>query len=274
VNKEPTTVALITGAGSGLGRYCARTLAKDGTSVYVADVDKTAAKRVAAEIEAEGGLAIAGRMDVTDEASVIKTYERLASSWAKLDILVANAGISGVMAIATEDLTEEAWDVVMNVNLKGVFLSAKHAIPLLKENGGGAIVATSSAAAYLPFMLTGAYGPSKAGVISLVRGLAMELAPFNIRVNAVAPGGMNTGFGRTTATESAPLRTDEENAEWLAAMKTIHPIAPSLEPWSVAETVAFLASAKASFITGQCLIADGGLTVSTRSAPPGWLPDS
>jgi NAD(P)-dependent dehydrogenase (short-subunit alcohol dehydrogenase family) len=260
-------VALVTGSGSGLGRCTSLLLAQRGASIGAVDVDADAAKRTASEIEAAGGQALGMGADVRRGANVRDAVASLDSAFGRLDVVVANAGIVGKQARHTEDVEEDDWDSVIDVNLKGVFLTLKHSLPVLKRGSGGSVIAVSSQAALLPFVLTGAYGPSKAGVITFIRDLALELAEFNIRANSIAPGGMNTAFGRSTATSAGPPRSESEVEAWKEGVKRSHPIAPSDEPWDVAATIAFLASPEASYITGQCLGVDGGLGIQPSPNP-------
>ncbi len=189
-------VALITGAGSGLGRQCAQLFTAEGARVAIVDIDAERAEQTAKLVEQQGGDAIAITADVADKAAVTAAVAQTVDHYGKLDIAWANAGIvsrggvptvAGGEFVAFEDLTDADWQHVLGVNLSGVVYTAQAAVPALKANGGGVILATSSAASQVAYHSIAMYSATKAGVNGLVRGLSLDLGRFGIRVNAIAP---------------------------------------------------------------------------------------
>ena len=234
--------ALITGAGSGIGRASAIRLAGEGATVTVADLDEESARSVANLIADSGGKADPLRLDVTSEAEVEAAVRHVVDQAGRLDIIVNNAGIGG----GPDPFT---WDPVIAVNLNGVMYGCKHALAQMRAQGGGAIVNTASIAG-----VTGgwgnAYTTTKHAVIGLTRNLAIEVAPENIRVNAVCPGFVKTPLTRTVW----------ENEEAWARFQPAVPMGRMADPAEIAEAVAWLASDRSSYVTGHALIIDGGYT--------------
>ncbi|HEY9499924.1 MAG TPA: SDR family NAD(P)-dependent oxidoreductase, partial [Terrimesophilobacter sp.] len=188
--------AFITGAGSGIGRETALRLSREGAAVMVTDVNLESAEETVRLIEAEGGTALAARVDVRDRGEIQAAAALAKEAWGSLHLLVNNAGLVTKHSLA--DLTEEAWDLVLDVNLKGQFLVAQEVSKLITESGGGAIVNLSTVEA-LVVVTSGTtaqphYNASKGGVPMLTKALAVELAGANIRVNCVAPGPIATDF--------------------------------------------------------------------------------
>jgi 3-oxoacyl-[acyl-carrier protein] reductase len=243
-------VAIVTGAGSGIGRSIALTFAKEGAAVVIADVDLENAQNVAEEIKSEGGKARAVKTDVSNRDDVEKMVKTTLQDYGKIDMLVNNAGIYRPDHL--EDLTEEKWDSVIDVNLKGVFLCSQFAGREMIKQRKGAIINIASIAGVLPMEMVGPYGPSKAGVISLTQELALEWAKYNIRVNAISPGTTNTPL-------NAPELSNKEAYE--RRIRAI-PVGKIAEPEDMAEVVLFLASERSSYVTGQNIIVDGGLTIA------------
>lgn len=246
-------VAFITGAGSGIGRATALRLAAEGVAVVCHDVRKDAAKETAALIRREGGAAVGTRGDVRDSAETEKALAAGLAAFGKVTHLVNNAGV--VTMHGLDELTEDDWDFVLDVNLKGQFLTAKMVAPAIAEAGGGAIVNLSTIEAEV----VAASGPhcqphyvaSKGGVRMLTKALAHELAPRKIRVNAVAPGPVATGFGGSDA--------DSPEARRIFTSRMLIPRAA--RPEEIAAAIAFLLSEDAGFITGVQLPVDGGWLV-------------
>lgn len=238
-------VAIVTGAGSGIGRATAQVLASEGASVVVSDV--TGAEQDAArEI---GGETLAVHADVSNAADVEAMVAAAVSRFGRLDILFNNAGIEGAQA-PTADCTEETFDRVVAINLKGVFLGMKYAIPAMLRSGGGSIINAASVAGIVGFEGLPAYSASKGGVIQLTKVAALEYAARNIRVNATCPGLIWTPMvGRVIG----------DNAAARAAFEALEPIGRFGTPEEVAALVLFLASDESSFITGAALPVDGGL---------------
>ena len=244
-------VAFITGAGSGIGRATAIRFASEGAAVAVVGIADEANRETVHLIEAAGGRAIAIVCDVTDSDNVQAALRETAGTFGGLDIAFNNAGIEQRPTPAA-DLSEELWDRVIGVNLRGVFVSMRHEIPLMLERGGGAIVNTSSGAGIKGFAGGAAYGASKHGVIGLTRCAALDYAASNIRINAICPGMIDTEMierftGGTPAGRAAAVEQE--------------PIGRMGRPEEIAAAVAYLCSDDAAFAIGHALVLDGGQTV-------------
>ncbi|MDO8209564.1 SDR family NAD(P)-dependent oxidoreductase [Conexibacter sp. CPCC 206217] len=248
-------VCVVTGAGSGIGRANALGMAARGGWVVVSDVDLDAARETVAQIAAAGGSAEAVRCDVTDGASVQALMETTVELFGGLHVLNANAGVheADVADVTTiEQMPEETWDRICDVNLKGVFLCMKHAIPHLRAAGGGAIVNAGSTSSFVGYPMAPAYCATKGGVMQLTKVAAIELAPYGIRANCYCPGSIDTPLmaGYLDAAD------DRAEAEWAAAGS--HLVPRLGRPEEIANLVCFLASDEASFVTGAAYLADGG----------------
>jgi len=240
-------VALVSGAASGMGQSEATIFAREGAKVIVADILEMEGKQVADKIVAGGGQARFVKLDVTSEAEWDAAVKAAVGTFGKLDVLVNNAGISGTYD--TDMLSSAAWDKVMAVNAKGVFLGMKHAIPLMKKAGGGAIVNISSISGFVgQDGVHMAYNASKGAVRIMTKTAAVQLAGDGIRVNSVHPGFM------------PPMRTSKTSADptWRATMLAAVPMKREGRVEEVAHAVLFLASDEASYITGTELVVDGG----------------
>lgn len=243
-------VALVTAAGSGIGRATAKALASAGALVQVTDIDLASAARVAQEITAAGHRAEAHQLDVTDEAGVARTIKAVADLRGRLDILVNNAGVGARMA--SEDLATATWEKVIAVNMTGAFRCAREAGRHMLAAGSGAIVNVASIMGLVGGGLypNPAYQATKGALVNWTRALALEWAARGVRVNAVAPA-----FARTPLTEK--LLADPEMERAILANT---PLGRLIEPEEVAQAILFLASDAASAITGVTLPVDGGWT--------------
>lgn len=248
--EQKNKVALVTGASSGIGKATAFAFAKEGCKVVLADVAPEG-EAVAAEItRALGVPAIFLRCDVSKSAEVERLVQAAVSRFGRLDYAFNNAGIEGAQA-PTADCTEENWQRVIDVNLKGTWLCMKHELAVMLKQGGGAIVNCSSIAGVIGFQGIPAYTASKHGVIGLTQTAALEYARQNIRVNAVCPGVIKT------AMIDRFLGTDPAKA---AAMAEAEPMGRFGRPEEIADAVTWLCSDKASFVTGLSMEVDGGWT--------------
>ena len=237
-------VALITGAGSGIGRATAILLANEGARVTVADRVPAGGRKTVRMINEAGGEAIFIKANVSKSAEVQRMIETTLGTYGRLDILCNNAGILGTYAPAVHT-TEKDWDSIIDTNLKGVFLGSKYAIPVMVKQGGGVIINTGSTSGILGVAGMPAYSASKAGVVQLTKVIALECAHLNIRVNCICPGGI-----RTPMVKYIPEETFRKG----------QPVGRTGRPEEVAQAVLYLASDDASFATGAVLVIDGGVT--------------
>jgi NAD(P)-dependent dehydrogenase (short-subunit alcohol dehydrogenase family) len=240
-------VAIVTGAASGIGRATAVALAREGAQVVVSDVDEAGGQETVRLIEQQGGEAIFVKTDVSDPDAVKALVDEAVDTYGKLDVMVNNAGIGGEAALLA-DYSLENWDRVIGINLSGVFYGMKYAIPAMLESGGGSIVNVASILGQVGFATAPAYVAAKHGILGLTKNAALEYSAQGVRVNAVGPG-----FIRTPMIEQ--LEEDEETNQMLVSM---HPIGRLGEPEEVAELIVWLASDKASFVTGSYYPVDGG----------------
>jgi 3-oxoacyl-[acyl-carrier protein] reductase len=240
-------VAIVTGAGQGIGRGIALSLTKEGAKVVVADItDKRF--EVVKEIEAMGSQALAVKCDVSNRNDVEGMVKEALNKFGRVDILVNNAGIYPFKPFA--EMTEQDWDRVLNINLKGVFYCVKAVLPKMIEQRYGKIINLSSiAGSVVGFPSLVHYSASKAAIAGLTKSLALEVAPHGINVNAIAPGPIDT-----PGTKAPDVTITQQT------IKAI-PVGRMGLPQDIANLVVFLASDKSSFITGQCIVSDGGYTL-------------
>jgi len=244
-------VAIVTGSGSGIGRAIARRLAREGATVVVADVMEDLGNESVRFIQADNGKAVFSRCDVTSSEDARNTMDDTVRTLGGIDVLVNNAGIEKAGTVV--ELPESDWDKVMGVNLKGVYLMSRYAVPHLAKRKG-VIVNTASVAGFASYRRCTAYCASKGGVVALTRAMALDHAPDGIRVNCVCPGAIDTPLHKKyVAALDAGVRD-----EYVKKQVADHPIGRIGEPEEIAEAVLFLASGKSSFMTGAALVVDGG----------------
>ncbi len=244
---EQRKVAVVTGAAQGIGKAIATKLAQDGANVVVSDINIELAEKTAQELEALGVEALAVKSDVSKAQDVAALMEATLDRFGTIDYLVNNAGITrDNLAIR---MSENEWDMVININLKGVFLCSQQAAKIMMKKRSGSIVNIASVSGILGTAGQANYASSKAGVIALTKTLARELGPRNITVNAIAPG-----FIITEMTDKLPDKVKEEYLKQI-------PLKRGGTPEDVANAVAFLVSPAASYITGTTIIVSGGMVI-------------
>jgi len=244
-------VAVVTGAGSGIGAASAIAMAAEGAAVVVADLNEAAAKATVERIERGGGRALAVPADVTRAADNQALVERTLAQFGALDVFFANAGVPQ-WPTPVEEVDEAVFDRIMAVNVKGVWLGAKYALAVMKRQRRGVFLITASTAAFRPRPGGQTYAASKGAVVALTRSLALEAAPFGVRVVALAPVATRTPMLATFM--GKPAVDDEGLARYVATV----PLGRLNEPEDVARAAVFLASDDAAMITGTCLPVDGG----------------
>lgn len=242
-------VAIVTGAASGIGRATALLFAAEGAKVVAADVDKARGDTVVQEITSAGGDAVFVRVDISSPEQVEALVRTAVETYGKLDVIFNNAGIEGQQGL-TADCTVENFDRVISINLKGVFLGMKYAIPAMLRNGGGSIINTASVAGLVGFVNIPAYCASKGGVLQLTKTAALEYGKQGIRVNAICPG--------VIATPMIERFTETAGEAGRQAMEAMEPIGRMGKPEEIAQMALFLASDESAFCTGAPFIVDGG----------------
>jgi NAD(P)-dependent dehydrogenase (short-subunit alcohol dehydrogenase family) len=242
-------VALVTGGGSGIGRASALTFAREGARVVVADLNTTGGEETAHRITMSGGEAIFVNVDVAKSEQVKAMVDTAVSTFDRLDCACNNAGIAGTQA-STAECSEETWDRVIRVNLKGVWLCMKYEIPQMLRQGGGVVVNVSSVAGLVGLRGWSPYAASKHGVLGLTKTAALEYAKDGVRVNAVCPSIVNTDMAECFT------GGDPRTEKFILAQQ---PLARMGTPEEVAAAVVWLCSDEASFVTGHALAVDGGL---------------
>lgn len=244
-------VAFVTGVANGIGRAAALAFARAGAGVVVADISKEGNRETARLIEEAGGRALAVGCDVTRAGDVKAALDKAVEAFGRLDFAFNNAGVEQPITSAA-DITEEAWDRIVGIDLRGVFLCMKHEIPLMLKQGGGAIVNTSSGAGIRGFAGQAAYCAAKFGIVGLTKAAALDYAKANIRINAVCPGIIETPM-MDRFSGGTP-----EGRERVIAQE---PVGRMGKPEEIAAAVVWLCSDAAVFVTGHAMVIDGGQTV-------------
>ena len=244
-------VAIVTGAGSGIGAASALAMAAEGARVVVADVNETAAKAIVEKIERQGGQGLALHVDVARAADNKALVERAVATFGRLDVFYANAGVPQWKS-DIEEVEEQVFDRIFDVNVKGVWLGARYALPVMKRQRRGVFLITSSTSAIRPRPGGQTYAASKGAVVTLAKALALEAAPHGVRVVAIAPVATHTPMLPTFMNKHAV------DAEGLARYEATVPLGRLNQPEDIARTAVFLASDDAAMITGSCVEVDGG----------------
>lgn len=244
-------VAVVTGAGSGIGAATALAMAAEGARVVAADINEAGVKRTVERIEKEGGRAIAAAADVTRAADNQALVERAQAVFGGLDVFFANAGAPQWKS-DIEEVDEKVFDQIFAVNVKGVWLGAKYALPVMKRQGRGVFLITASTAAIRPRPGGQTYAASKGAVVTLAKALALEAAPHGVRVVAIAPVATHTPMLPTF------MNKKEVDEEGLARYVATVPLGRLNQPEDIARAAVFLASDEAAMITGSCVEVDGG----------------
>jgi meso-butanediol dehydrogenase/(S,S)-butanediol dehydrogenase/diacetyl reductase len=241
--------AIVTGAAAGIGRAIALRLASEGARVALADLDEEAIERVADEIE---GKTLVWRADVSKAEEVEALVRSVVEDWGGLDVMVNNAGVG--VAGTTPETSEDDWERVMAVNLKGTFLGMKYAIPAMRDSGGGSIINMSSVAALVGIPDRAAYSATKGGILALTRAAAIDHVEEGIRINCIAPGTVDTPWiGRITSGYDDP-------EEARTHMQARQPHGRFVTPDEIAAMAAYLASDESASAIGACMVVDGGVT--------------
>lgn len=244
-------VAVVTGAGSGIGRAAASRMSQLGASVLCVDLVEAAAAATAEGLE---GASAAVAVDVCDGGQLRAAADDAATTWGRIDILVNSAGVFPPTPVM--DMTASQWDHVLDINARGTLLASQACAPHMQTAGGGAIVNLASKSAYQPTKGLAHYAASKGAVVMLTKALALELAPMNIRVNAVAPGGVQTEGAARTA--EAMLAQTPDMAAKAAEFSSRCPMGRNATPDEIARIIVFLATDWSSYMTGTTVLADGG----------------
>ncbi|SCW57575.1 NAD(P)-dependent dehydrogenase, short-chain alcohol dehydrogenase family [Rhizobium mongolense subsp. loessense] len=247
-------IAIVSGASAGIGRAAAKLFAAKGAKLVVTARRKAELEMLVAEIEADGGEAVAVAGDIRDEELHRALVETASRRFGGLDIAFNNAGGTGAYG-SLADISLGDWRDTVDLNLTSGFLAAKHQAPAMTKRGGGSIIFTSTFVGHtvgMPGM--GAYAAAKAGLVGLVQVLAVELGPKNVRVNALLPGGVDT--------QANPINFPDATPETIAFVKALHALKRVAQPEEIAKVALFLGSDMASFVTGSTMLADGGVSIN------------
>ena len=252
-------VVVVTGGSTGIGRACAQEFAAEGAAVVIADVNLQQGLELAAAIKADGGRALFQHTDVSRDIAVERMVGMACERFGGIDYLVNSAAIQSYGSVVTTD--EDTWNRTIDINLKGIYLAAKHCIPRIAQRGGGAVTSIASVQGLTTQPGVAAYTATKGAIIAMTRTMALDHADEGVRVNAVSPGSIDTPMLR----ESAQLFNPDAVEETVASWGSLHPLGRVGQPREVARVVLFLSSDDASFMTGANVVVDGGLTIGLFS---------
>lgn len=252
-------VAIVTGAATGIGEATAILFAQEGAKIVVVDIDEENGRRVVHRIKGEGGEGLFVQTDVSNEAQVKRMVDVVVKTYGTVDVLFNNAGVSVTKEI--HETTEDEWNLIMGVDLKGVFLCSKYVIPVMMEHGGGSILSNSSAVSITAEPGLAAYSAAKGGINALTRAMALDYGRHKIRVNALCPGYVDTKLGEDyfNTLPNPDLARRKAGA--------LHALGRIAKPVEIAYAALFLACDESSFVTGECLVVDAGLSVIVNPAP-------
>ncbi|NDL57972.1 SDR family NAD(P)-dependent oxidoreductase [Phytoactinopolyspora mesophila] len=262
IEPRPRVVA-VTGGAAGIGEAVTRHMAGAGATVVALDRDRAALARLTSAAESDGLSVEAEQVDVSDEAQIAAAARRVSERHGGVDVLVCAAGVQRYGTV--DEMSMDGYDEVMAVNVRGVFASCHHFVPLIRARGGGSVVVVASVQAYAAQSGVAAYAASKGALVAMVKAMAVDHAAEGIRVNAVCPGSVDTPMLRWAADRfSGDRSADDLVAEWGRS----HPLGRVATPLEVAQAIAFLAGPEAGFVTGADLRVDGGLTAGLSVALP------
>lgn len=255
-------IVVVAGGSSGIGRAAVECMAENGAAVEFFSVDESANEEVATELAGRGYDVRGSTVDVANPDAVREFFDDVAARRGRLSALVNSVGIQRYGT--AESTSVDVWDEVIDVNLRSVFLAVKHAVPLMRRNGGGSIINVSSGQAIASQKNVVAYTASKGAIVAMTRAMAVDYAAENIRVNSVCPGSVDTPMLRASAVSIDPESPDRVIAEWGKG----HPLGRVGQPREIADTILFLASDLSSFVTGADLRVDGGALAGISLAAP------